>query len=78
MMEWLNTTGAALAPHPRLYLAVVLAGLLLAAWLANFLTKRILLRALRRLLRTIMAMAEGGEGRPGLPQPGKRPRQIQN
>lgn len=63
MMEWLNTTGAALAPHPRLYLAVVLAGLLLAAWLANFLTKRILLRALRRLLRTIMAMAEGGEPR---------------
>jgi len=62
-MEWIESIGAALAPHPRLYLVVVLAGLLLAAWLANFLTKRILLRALRRVLRTIVAVAEGGEPR---------------
>lgn len=63
MMEWIESIGAALAPHPRLYLLVVLTGLLLAAWLANFLTKRILLRALRRVLRTIVAVAEGGEPR---------------
>ena len=63
MTEWIEAIGVALAPHPRLYLAVALAGLLLAAWLANFLTKRILLRALRRVLRTIVSVTEGREPR---------------
>ncbi len=63
MMDWLEAIGVALEPHPRLYLTAVLIGLLVAAWLANFLTKRILLRALRRVLRTLMSLAEGGEPR---------------
>lgn len=63
MMEWLEAISTALASHPRVYLVVVLTGLVLAAWLANFLTKRILLRALRRILRSIVAVADGREPR---------------
>lgn len=39
-----------LQPWPWAYTAVVLAALILAAWLANFVTKKILLRGLRRLI----------------------------
>ncbi len=39
-----------LQPWPWAYTAVVLAALILAAWLANFVTKKILLRGLRKLV----------------------------
>ena len=42
---------ALLSPYPWIYTATMVAGLLLVAWLANWLTKRVLLRGLRRLLR---------------------------
>ena len=47
-----------LQPWPWAYTAVVLSALILAAWLANFLTKRILLRGLRKLV----ARLPGGAG----------------
>ncbi|WP_243733162.1 mechanosensitive ion channel family protein [Luteimonas yindakuii] len=48
-----------LAPYPWAYTAIVLSGLLLLAWLANFVTKRILLRGLRQLLqRTALGGAQ--------------------
>ena len=59
MQEQLETLRAALAPYPWAYTLVVIAALLLAAWLANLLTKRILLRGLRRVLR---ATPLGGHG----------------
>ncbi len=40
-----------LAPYPWAYTLVVIAALLLAAWLANLLTKRVLLRGIKRALR---------------------------
>ncbi len=40
-----------LEPYPWAYDVLVVAGLVVAAWLANFLTKRVLLRGLRRALR---------------------------
>ena len=39
-----------LAPYPWAYSLTVLTGLLLLAWLANFITKRVLLRGLKQLL----------------------------
>ncbi len=41
----------ALDPYPGIYTALTITGLLLAAWLANWLTKRVLLRGVARLLR---------------------------
>ncbi|WP_425501826.1 mechanosensitive ion channel family protein [Pseudoxanthomonas broegbernensis] len=58
---WLERTQAALAPWPWVWPALLLAALLLAAWLANFVTRRILLRALRRLL-DLMARQPGHSG----------------
>jgi len=46
-IRWLGQLENVLAPYPMAYPAVVLAALLLVAWLANFVTKRILLRGLR-------------------------------
>lgn len=60
-MAWLQTLFDWLEPHPQLYLVVVLAGLSLVAWLANWLTKRVLLRVLRRMLGTLVARVEGSE-----------------
>src|SRR5690554_5325745 len=42
-----------LAPYPWAYTLLMLAALLLLAWLANFITKRILLRGLRRVLTRV-------------------------
>ncbi len=50
MVPWLEDLHAALQPWPWAWPALLLGALLLAAWLANFLTRRVLLRALRRLL----------------------------
>ncbi|MCD9029986.1 mechanosensitive ion channel family protein [Luteimonas sp. BDR2-5] len=51
MRQQLDHLQAVLAPYPWAYTLVVLAGLLLAAWLANWVTKRVLLRGLLRVLR---------------------------
>ena len=42
-----------LAPYPWTYDALVIAGLMLLAWIANWLTKRVLLRGLQRLLSRV-------------------------
>ncbi|WP_024889020.1 mechanosensitive ion channel family protein [Luteimonas huabeiensis] len=57
MQDQLERMRESLAPFPWAYTAIVVAGLLLAAWLANWLTKRVLLRGLERVLR---AMPMGG------------------
>ncbi len=49
-VQWLEGLQQTLEPWPWAYTAVVLSALILAAWLANFLTKRILLRGLRKLV----------------------------
>jgi len=49
-IRWLDQLENMLAPYPMAYPAVVLAALLLVAWLANFVTKRILLRGLRSMI----------------------------
>ncbi|MGE8227256.1 MAG: mechanosensitive ion channel family protein, partial [Stenotrophomonas sp.] len=49
-IRWLDQLENMLAPYPMAYPAVVLAGLLLVAWLANFVTKRILLSGLRSMI----------------------------
>ncbi|WP_082672752.1 mechanosensitive ion channel family protein [Luteimonas abyssi] len=48
-----------LAPYPWAYTLTVLAGLIVLAWLANFITKRVLLRGLKKALqRTPLGGAE--------------------
>ena len=54
-MRWLDGLRAALEPYPWAYTLLVLAALLLLAWLANFVTRRILLRGLRRVLGAVAA-----------------------
>ncbi len=63
LIEGFDTLRQSLEPHPWLYAAVVVAALCLAAWLANFVTKKVLLRALRRALRATVMPAAAGEGR---------------
>ena len=58
MQERLETLRAALAPFPWAWTLLVIAALLLVAWLANWLTRRVLLRGLKRALR---ATPLGGE-----------------
>ena len=53
MTEQLDTLRASLAPYPWAYTVVVACALVLLAWLANWITKRVLLRGLRRLLATL-------------------------
>lgn len=50
MMERLQALRATLEPYPWAYTAVVATALLTAAWLANWVTKRVLLRGLRKAL----------------------------
>ena len=52
-MDWLATV---LEPYPWAYTAVMLVALLLLAWLANFITKKVLLRLLRRALGMLPAL----------------------
>ncbi|MBD9369923.1 mechanosensitive ion channel domain-containing protein [Xanthomonas sp. XNM01] len=49
-IRWLDGLESALQPYPWAYSLLTLGALALAAWLANFVTKRILLRGLRRVL----------------------------
>ena len=53
MTEQLDALRASLAPYPWAYTVVVACVLVLLAWLANWITKRVLLRGLRRLLATL-------------------------
>ena len=53
MTEQLHALRASLAPYPWAYTVVVACALVLLAWLANWITKRVLLRGLRRLLATL-------------------------
>ena len=48
--RWLDSVQRTLEPWPWAYTLLVLAALALAAWLANFVTKKILLRGLRKLV----------------------------
>jgi len=50
MNNWIETAQLALEPYPWGWTAVVASALLLVAWLANWITKRILLRGLHRVL----------------------------
>ncbi|HHW4680746.1 MAG TPA: mechanosensitive ion channel family protein [Xylella taiwanensis] len=53
----------ALAPYPWVYRVLVTIIVLLAAWFANWVTKRVLLRGLRRVLHNnVLAGEEGGFG----------------
>lgn len=51
MQQQLENLQSALAPYPFAYPLIVMSGILLVAWLANWLTKRVLLRGLMRVLR---------------------------
>lgn len=50
VIEWIAPLQEALAPHPKTYVVLVVALLCAAAWLANFITRKVLLRALRSAL----------------------------
>lgn len=51
MMESILRLQALMQPYPWAWTCIVIAALLAVAWLANWLTKRVLLRGLKRLLR---------------------------
>src|SRR5690606_14541638 len=53
----LETLHAALAPYPGAWTLLALATLLLVAWLANFVTRHLLLRGLRRVLAKVAELA---------------------
>ena len=55
MIEWLDTLQETLKPYPWAYSAIVAGVLILVAFLVNWITKRILLRGLQRLLSTLPA-----------------------
>ena len=50
MVAGLESLRVALAPYPAAYTVLVLAALVVAAWLANLVTKKVLLRALQSVL----------------------------
>jgi len=60
-VQWLERLQDTLEPYPGAYLALMISALLVAAALANWVTKRILLRGLRRLLSRLPG-AETGRG----------------
>lgn len=61
-VQWLQGLQQTLEPWPWAYTTFVLCALALTAWLANFVTKRVLLRGLRRLVRRLPGNAAGNEG----------------
>jgi len=61
VVNWLDRLQGTLAPYPGAYLALMLGALVLAAVVANWITKRILLRGLRRLLARLPG-ADSGRG----------------
>ncbi|WP_182335911.1 mechanosensitive ion channel family protein [Stenotrophomonas acidaminiphila] len=60
-VRWLEQLQDTLEPYPGAYLALMILALLVAAGLANWVTKRILLRGLRRLLSRLPG-AQTGRG----------------
>jgi miniconductance mechanosensitive channel len=64
--QWLQDLQRTLEPWPWAYTLVVVAAVALAAWLANFVTKRILLRGLRKLVSRLPGNGAGNEGRNNL------------
>ncbi|MCF7752017.1 mechanosensitive ion channel family protein [Bacillus subtilis subsp. subtilis] len=60
--RWLDRVQQTLEPWPWAYTLVVLCALALAAWLANVITKKILLRGLRKLVSRLPGNARGNEG----------------
>src|SRR5690606_4430958 len=56
MQDLLQALQEFLSPWPSAYTAVMLGILLLLAWLANFITKKVLLRALRKALGMLPAL----------------------
>ncbi|MGH8487005.1 MAG: mechanosensitive ion channel family protein, partial [Pseudomonas sp.] len=60
-VQWLEKLQNTLEPYPGAYLALMISALLVAAGLANWVTKRILLRGLRRLLNRLPG-ADTGRG----------------
>lgn len=61
MTHWLDRLQESLASYPGAYLALMLSALVIAAGLANWVTKRVLLRGLRRLLSRLPG-ADSGRG----------------
>lgn len=57
---YLDTLHRWLDPYPGAYTGVMLLGLLLAAWIANWVTKRILIRGLRKLIVRLIPGEGGG------------------
>ena len=57
MQARLEVLREALAPYPWAYSIIVLSTLVLVAWLANFVTRRILLRGLRHVLARVADLA---------------------
>ena len=60
--RWLDSVQQTLEPWPWAYTLLVLAALALAAWLANFVTKKILLRGLRKVVSRLPGNSTGNEG----------------
>jgi miniconductance mechanosensitive channel len=61
-VQFLENLQETLEPLPWAYTTLVLSALALAAWLANFVTKKVLLRGLRRLVRRLPGNGAGNEG----------------
>ncbi|WP_368563399.1 mechanosensitive ion channel family protein [Pseudoxanthomonas sp. UTMC 1351] len=64
MMERLQALRATLEPYPWAYTAVVATALVIAAWLADWVTKRVLLRGLRKALNASPLGAGGNQVQP--------------
>ncbi|MEN5266998.1 mechanosensitive ion channel domain-containing protein [Stenotrophomonas sp. TWI587] len=60
--RWLDGLQNTLEPWPWAYTLLVLAALAFAAWLANFVTKKILLRGLRKVVSRLPGNSAGNEG----------------
>ena len=56
MQDRLDALREALAPYPWAYSLIVLSALLLVAWLANLITRRVLLRGLRHVIARVAAL----------------------
>ncbi|MBJ6982142.1 mechanosensitive ion channel domain-containing protein [Luteimonas sp. MC1572] len=65
MQDMLQALQDALSPWPWAYTLVMLAALLLLAWLANLVTKKVLLRGVRRVLGMLPAV-RGDAASPGI------------
>ena len=58
MLQYLDKLEDVLAPYPWAYSVLVICLLVLAAWLANLLTKRVLLRGIQRMIQAASGRGE--------------------